>query len=124
MKTTQDKRILVVDDNRDTVESLSMLLQVSGYATSTAHDGYSACDSARDRIPSVIIMDLGMPWMDGFEAARTIRRMPGATQIPMIAVSGNSQSDTQKKALAAGFTRHMTKPLDYDKLAQYLEEVA
>ncbi len=124
MKTSQDKRILVVDDNRDAVESLSMLLQVSGYETSTAHDGYSACDAARDSIPSVIIMDLGMPWMDGFEAARTIRRMPGAKQIPIIAVSGNSQADTPKKALAAGFTRHMTKPLDYDKLAQYLEEVA
>lgn len=124
MKTSQAKRILVVDDNRDAVETLASLLQVSGYETSTAHNGYSACDAARDSIPTAIIMDLGMPWMDGYEAARTIRRMPGAKQIPIIAVSGNSQPDTQKKALAAGFTRHLSKPLDYDKLTQYLEEVA
>jgi two-component system CheB/CheR fusion protein len=124
MKTNPEKTVLIVDDNKDAVEALSTLLQVSGYETSTAHNGYSACDAARDHIPSVIIMDLGMPWMDGYEAVRTIRRMPGAKQIPIIAVSGNSQPDTQKKALAAGFSKHLSKPLDYDKLAQYLEEVA
>jgi CheY-like chemotaxis protein len=124
MKTSQEKSILVVDDNRDAVETLSTLLQVSGYTTTTAHNGYSAVDATREKIPSVIIMDLGMPWMDGFEAARTIRRMPGGKQVPIIAISGNSQEDVQKRALAAGFTKHLSKPLDYDKLARYLEEVA
>ena len=124
MHTTHEKRILVVDDNHDAVETMSMFLQISGYETSVAHDGYSACDAARASIPSAIIMDLGMPWMDGYEAARTIRRMPGAREIPIIAVSGYSHPDAQKKAIAAGFTTHLTKPVNFDHLTRYLDEMA
>jgi CheY-like chemotaxis protein len=124
MHTIPEKRILVVDDNRDAVETMSMFLQISGYETSAAHDGYAACDSARASIPTAIIMDLGMPWMDGYEAARTIRRMPGMREIPIIAVSGNNQPDAQKKAIAAGFTTHMTKPVNFDHLTRCLEAMA
>jgi len=124
MHTLHEKRILVVDDNRDAVETMSMFLQISGYETAVAHDGYAACDAARTSIPSAIIMDLGMPWMDGYEAARTIRRMPGAREIPIIAVSGNNAPEAQKKAMAAGFTTHMTKPVNFDHLTRYLEQMA
>lgn len=124
MPTTADKRILVVDDNRDAVETMSQFLQVSGFATVTAHDGYGACDAARASVPRAIIMDLGMPWMDGYEAARTIRRMKGAQDIPIIAISGNGQPDAQKKALAAGFSTHLTKPVNFDHLTRYLDAMA
>lgn len=114
------KQVLVVDDNVDMVESLSALLQGHGYETSAAHNGYEACDSVRDAMPRAIIMDLGMPWMDGFGAVRAIRRMLGTQSLPIIALSGSADGDSARKAMAAGFTHHFSKPLNFEHLNQYL----
>ncbi len=118
------KQVLVVDDNVDVVESLSALLQCQGYETAAAHNGYEACDWVRDALPKAIIMDLGMPWMDGFGAVRAIRRMPGAEAVPIIALTGSADRDSAKKAVAAGFTQHFSKPLNFDHLNSYLASLA
>jgi two-component system CheB/CheR fusion protein len=117
------KQVLVVDDNVDMIESLSALLQCQGYETAAAHNGYEACDWVRDGMPKAIIMDLGMPWMDGFGAVRAIRRMPGAQTVPIIALTGSADRDSAKKAVAAGFTQHFSKPLNFDHLNQYLSSL-
>jgi two-component system CheB/CheR fusion protein len=78
----------------------------------------------RDAMPKAIIMDLGMPWMDGFGAVRAIRRMPGAQALPIIALTGSADRDSAKKAVAAGFTQHFSKPLNFDHLNSYLASLA
>jgi len=118
------KQILVVDDNADHIETLSSMLQAHGYATASANNGYDACDSVRDKLPSVIIMDLGMPWMDGFGAVRAIRKIPGGQSLPIIALSGRNDADTSRKATDAGFTRHFGKPLNFDHLNSYLSSLS
>ena len=118
------KQVLVVDDNVEMVESLSALLQCCGYETAAAHNGYEACDWVREVIPRAIIMDLGMPWMDGFGAVRAIRRMPGAQSVPIIALSGSADRDSAKKAVEAGFDQHFSKPLNFDHLNRYLSSLA
>jgi two-component system CheB/CheR fusion protein len=114
------KQVLVVDDNVDVVESLSALLQCHGYDTASAHNGYEACDSVREHMPKAIIMDLGMPWMDGYGAVRAIRRMPGAQLLPIIALTGSADRDSASRAIAAGFTQHFSKPVNFDHLNSYL----
>jgi two-component system CheB/CheR fusion protein len=74
-------------------------------------------------MPKSIIMDLGMPWMDGFGAVRAIRRMPGAQSLPIIALTGSADSDSARKAVAAGFTQYFSQPLNFDHLHQYLNSV-
>ncbi|MYM66758.1 response regulator [Pseudoduganella sp. FT55W] len=118
------KQVLVVDDNVDVVESLSALLECQGYETAAAHNGYEACDWVREAMPRAIIMDLGMPWMDGFSAARAIRRIPGAQSVPIIALTGSADRDSARKAVAAGFTQHFSKPLNFDHLNQYLDSLS
>lgn len=118
------KQVLVVDDNVDVVESLSALLECQGYKTAAAHNGYEACDWVREAMPKAIIMDLGMPWMDGFSAVRAIRRIPGAQSVPIIALTGSADRDSARKAVAAGFTQHFSKPLNFDHLNQYLESIS
>jgi two-component system CheB/CheR fusion protein len=118
------KQVLVVDDNVDVVESLSAMLQCHGYETAAAHNGYEACDWVKDAMPKAIIMDLGMPWMDGFGAVRAIRRMPGAQSVPIIALTGSADRDSAKKAVAAGFTQHFSKPLNFDHLNRYLSSLS
>ena len=114
------KQVLVVDDNVEMVEMLSAMLQHHGYETASAHNGYEACDWVREGMPRAIIMDLGMPWMDGFGAVRAIRRMPGTQSLPIIALSGSADGDSARKAMAAGFTHHFSKPLNFEHLSQYL----
>jgi CheY-like chemotaxis protein len=123
MNAIPGKNILLVDDNHDAVDMLATLLQVSGYSTDKAYDGYSACDAAKARMPNVIIMDIGMPWMDGFQAIRALRKIPGAANIPVIALSGNGNADTPKRASEAGFAKYFFKPLDFDSLSAYLENM-
>lgn len=123
MTSANAKQVLVVDDNIDVVASLSELLQCHGYGTSAAHNGYEACDSVRDRLPQAIIMDLGMPWMDGYGAVRAIRRIPGAQSLPIIALSGSVGDDVPRKAMAAGFTQHFSKPLNFEHLNSYLNSL-
>ena len=109
-------RVLVVDDNRDAADSLGALFEMENFDVSTAYDGYAAVAAANQRQPDLIVMDLGMPGMDGYEAARLIRQQPGGSQIQLVALTGWGQSDARRRTLDAGFDQHLIKPVDFDDL--------
>jgi signal transduction histidine kinase/CheY-like chemotaxis protein len=108
------RRILVVDDNVDAAESMAMLLSLSGHETRIAHDGNAALDAAGDFKPEVVMLDIGLPGLDGFEVARRLReRFNG---IRLIALSGYGQNEFRDKAASAGFDQYLTKPVDAEAL--------
>lgn len=103
---------LVVDDVPDVTEMLSLLLSHAGYEVSTASRAKDAIDLAREHHFDVIISDIGMPEMDGYELARALRSLPGYEAVPMVAVTGYSMFDDRNHSLSAGFNEHVTKPID------------
>jgi CheY-like chemotaxis protein len=111
------RRILVVDDDIDSAWSLASLLQVCGHeVVYVAHDGIEAVDAAEHHRPDVVLMDIGMPRMDGYEAARQIRAQPWGATMTLIAVSGWGQEDDRQKSNEAGFDAHLVKPAEYAAL--------
>src|SRR5204863_3568559 len=116
------RTILVVDDNVDAAASLVRLLRVSGHQTSVAHDGLEAIALAEQGRPDVVLMDVGLPKLDGHEACRRIRSQPWGKDMLMIALTGWSQEEDHRKSREAGFDAHMVKPLHYDELLQSLSE--
>ncbi len=118
---TTRRRVLVVDDNEDAVESLAMLLRMSGHSVQVAHDGASAIELAETARPDVVVLDLGMPRMSGFEVARWLRRQPWGADVRLIAVTGWGQEEDRRRSREAGFDRHLTKPVDPDELLAELD---
>lgn len=116
------KRILVVDDNIDAAESLARMLNLSGHFVSTATSGEEAVRMAREHPPEVILLDLGMPGMDGLTAARLIRQQPGGAGIRIIALTGWGQERDRQRTREAGMTDHLVKPVDPEALLSLLEE--
>jgi PAS domain S-box-containing protein len=110
------RRILVVDDNRDAAETLGDLLRHMGHDVHMAHDGLEAVQAAAAFRPSVILLDIGLPKMNGFEAARHIRKQAGGAEVTLIALSGWGQEDDKRRAAEAGFDSHLTKPVDLARL--------
>jgi signal transduction histidine kinase/ActR/RegA family two-component response regulator len=115
------RKVLVVDDNADAADTLNVLLGMDGFAVSTAYDGVAAVAQAGAAAPDVVIMDIGMPGMDGYDAARLIRQQPGGDNILLIALTGWGQSTDRKRASEAGFDHHLVKPVDYELLMQCLQ---
>ena len=114
--------VLVVDDSVDTAESLALLLTVSGHRTRTAHDGAAALAAiALDR-PDAVLMDIGLPGIDGFEVARRIRRGAGR-EITLVAMTGYGQERDRQLARDAGFDHHLVKPADFDEVLAILARV-
>ena len=113
-------RILVVDDNEDSAESMSMLLQCEGHDIDTAYCGETALSLARDIRPDVVLLDIGMPGMLGYEVARRLRGLDEAANAMLIAVTGYGRESDVAKALDAGFDHHLVKPVDFDKLRSLL----
>ena len=116
-------RILVVDDNRDAADSLAMLLRTSGNDIRTAYDGAEAVQVANDFEPEVVLLDIGLPNMDGHEVAQRIRQEPWGRRTCLIAVTGWSDEADRARSRAAGFDHHLVKPLDTGHLAQLLGSV-
>lgn len=114
------RKILVVDDNRDAATALNMLLQSFGHTTATAYDGAQAVHVAEEFRPDIVLMDLGMPHMDGYEAARRIRENNWGQVMVLVALSGWGQEDDRRKAREAGFNHHFTKPVDIDVVLSLL----
>jgi two-component system CheB/CheR fusion protein len=106
------RSILVVDDNRDSAESLAMVLGVHGHHVETRGDGPSALVAVRERRPDVVVLDIGLPQMDGYEVARQLRAMPGGQEMVLIALTGYGQSEDKQRSLDAGFNYHLVKPVD------------
>ena len=105
------RRVLIVDDDKDLLVALRALMQSAGFEVRIAADGLEGYEAAEDFRPGVIFMDLGMPRMDGYEAARYIRRQPWGARIFLVAISGWGQAQHQRQSKAAGFDEHLVKPV-------------
>jgi len=114
-------RILVVDDNKDAADSLGMVLRMLGSDVLTAHDGLEAVGASAVFRPQIILMDLGLPRLSGYEAARRIRAEQGG-EVILIAVTGWGQEDDRRRSELAGFDYHLTKPVPFEKLQALLAE--
>jgi signal transduction histidine kinase len=120
LATRTQRRILVADDNNDALESLATLLQLSGHEVYTASNGAVALESAEQHRPEVVLLDIGMPKLDGYEVARRIRAQPWGQRITLVALTGWGQDSDRKRSQEAGFDSHLVKPLDLDKLTELL----
>ena len=120
-KKTAQQRILVVEDNDDTAQSLRLLLEALGYVTHVALDGEEAVAAAAKLSPDVILMDVGLPGISGYEAARRIRAA-GASgrKVRIIALTGWGQQADRQRSAEAGIDHHLVKPLELDQLKQVL----
>jgi two-component system CheB/CheR fusion protein len=108
---SRDVRILVVDDNRDAAEGVAMLLEVFGHRVSVAADGPAALESARKDVPAIMLIDIGLPGMDGYEVARRVRELPELSGVVLVALTGYGLDEDRRRARAAGFEHHLTKPV-------------
>ena len=117
---TAGLRILIVDDSADGAESLAMLLKVGGYETHKAYDGLEAIEAAARLRPDVVVLDIGLPKLNGYEACRRIREQPWGKDLLLVALTGWGMEEDRNKSREAGFDAHLVKPVDYTVLMQVL----
>ena len=120
-KTTA-RRFLVVDDNTDAASSLAKLLEITGNETHTARDGLEAVEAAEEFRPDVVLLDIGLPKMNGYDACRRIREQPWSKGMLLVALTGWGQDDDRRKSHEAGFDHHLIKPVDYAVLMKLLAD--
>jgi signal transduction histidine kinase len=113
-------RILVVDDNQDSACSMTLLLELQGHEVKVAHAGQAALKIADEFVPDVILLDIGMPGMNGYEVARALRAQDRFADTLLVAVTGYGRASDVKQTESAGFDHHLVKPIDYDKLQALL----
>jgi CheY-like chemotaxis protein/two-component sensor histidine kinase len=116
------RKILVVDDNRDSAMSLSLLLELDGHDVRRAYDGLEALEIAEDFRPEITLLDIGMPKLDGYGAARELRQREWAKEALLVALTGWGQQEDKRLAREAGFDHHMVKPVDPEALRRLLVE--
>jgi PAS domain S-box-containing protein len=117
-------RVLIVDDNRDAADSLNLLLASMGQCVYVAYDGQSAISAAKAFKPEIVLLDIGMPQMSGYEVARALRADASASKSALVAVTGWGQEADKERAKDAGFTYHFVKPISEDALRMILTEVS
>jgi CheY-like chemotaxis protein len=115
---TRRRRVLVVDDNVDAADSLAEVVEMLGHAAEVAYDGPSALEKARDSRPDVVLCDIGLPTMSGYEVAQALRA--GAHAAQLFAVTGYAQPDDVKRAVDAGFDGHVAKPVHLEDIERLL----
>ena len=120
VNTVAKQRVLVVDDNRDSANTLAMLLKLSGYETQTAGDGASAIESTTSFLPEIILLDIGLPDMSGYEVCKQLRQLPLAARPRIVAVTGWSADDVQDRAGDDCFDGHLAKPVDFKTLQKMM----
>jgi two-component system, chemotaxis family, CheB/CheR fusion protein len=118
--TAPKRRILVVDDNSDVADSLAMLLKLEGHEVQVAYSALGTFEAVQRVSPDVIILDIGLPQMDGYEIARRLRADPAATRVHLIALTGYGQEHDRERAREAGFGAHLVKPADIAAVNQIL----
>jgi CheY-like chemotaxis protein len=118
------QRILVVDDNRDAVESLALLLEMMDYDVRTAEDGLEALDVAQVFRPDIVLLDIGLPRLNGYETAQRVRQLDGGGDVLLVALTGWGQDEDRRRSRAAGFDHHLVKPVDLDALELLLRQHA
>ncbi len=114
------RRVLVVDDNVDGAESLTVLLRMRGHETKSAHSGPEALDAARAFEPEVVLLDIGLPGMNGYEVAKILRREPSLSEAVLIAVTGWGSEENKQRSSEAGFDLHLTKPVEVKDIESIL----
>ena len=114
------RRILVVDDNVDSADSLAQMLEMLGNEVRTAYDGEAGIAAAAQFRPDLVLMDIGMPKLNGYEAARRIRQLPSGAAMLLVALTGWGQEDDRRKSADAGFNDHLVKPVDVDTLIKLI----
>jgi signal transduction histidine kinase/CheY-like chemotaxis protein len=121
---TARRRVLIVDDLKDSADSLAILLRMMGHETHTAYDGEEGVAAAERLKPDAVLLDLGMPKLNGYEACEKIRARPWGRKTLLIAVTGWGQEDDRRRTERAGFDRHLVKPVDPDEVEKILEQEA
>jgi CheY-like chemotaxis protein len=112
-----------VDDYTDEAESLTMLLQAEGHEVITADCGMKAIEQAQVFHPQVVLLDIGLPDLDGYEVAKRLRALPGTRNAILIALTGYGQTQDCKRSQLAGFNHHLLKPMNFEKLSDLLKSV-
>jgi CheY-like chemotaxis protein len=112
----EKRRILVVDDNHDSADSLAALLSLGGHETHTANDGEHAISEAAKLRPDVILLDIGLPRLDGYDTCRRIREQPWGRNMVIVALTGWGEEEDRRQATQAGFDGHLVKPVDHNAL--------
>jgi CheY-like chemotaxis protein len=115
-KALPGRRVLIVDDNHDAAETLQTLLQTLGVTVTAAENGHEALRMFGSFEPDAVLLDIGMPGMDGYEVARRIRTMPSGNGVQLIALTGWGQQEDVRRCFEAGFNHHLVKPFDLEKL--------
>lgn len=111
-RAASGRRILVADDNHDSAESLGMLLEMAGHEVRLAYDGQEALDAAGLFLPDIMLLDIGLPKLDGFEVAARLRQDRRHDSMMLVAVTGYGTDSDRERARAAGFDHHLVKPVD------------
>jgi CheY-like chemotaxis protein len=117
------RKILIVDDNRDSADSLAMLLEITGNQTFLAHDGDEAIAAVEKHRPEVVLLDIGLPKLSGHEVCRRVRAQPWGKDIVVLALTGWGQEEDRRKSQEAGFNGHLVKPVNYDELLELLSSL-
>jgi len=120
----RSRRILVVDDNKDAAKTLGMLLKMLGHDVCTANDGPAALEAIESHRPSLVLLDLGMPGMSGFEVAQRVRALPQFAEVSLVALTGWGQEEDRQRTREAGFDDHLIKPVDLAALSALLAQMA
>jgi CheY-like chemotaxis protein len=115
-------RVLVVDDSKDTADSMALILQLEGYQVAVAYDGKGALQAAQVQKPQAVLLDIGLPGMDGYRVARTLRSDPTHERTLLVAITGYGHEDDKRRSREAGFDFHLVKPVDPEQLCQLLAE--
>jgi PAS domain S-box-containing protein len=118
------RRVLIADDNQDAAESLAVLLRLKGHDVAVVNDGEAALRADDEQQPDVVLLDIGMPLLDGYEVARQIRSRPEARGVLLIAITGWGQEKDRRESLRAGFDHHLTKPVDPEVVAQLIKPLS
>jgi CheY-like chemotaxis protein len=113
-------RVLVVDDHEDTADSLRVLLKIWGYEARSVHSGEAALEAAGKFPPHVMLLDIGMPGLDGYQVAERVRKAPALKSIVLVAVSGYGRDEDRRRSMEAGFDLHLVKPVEPQDLAALL----
>ena len=123
MPQVRSRRILAVDDNQDAVDILARTLKLKGHEVQTAYDGIAAVDVAARFKPEVVLLDIGLPRLSGYDVARRIRSLPEGKSTILIAITGWGQEEDRRQSQQSGFDMHLVKPVDPIALLKLLAEL-
>ena len=124
MTVAMQRRILLIEDDDDARDSMAELLRLDGHDVKVASNGNDGVTSASSSSPEVVLIDIGLPDIDGYEVARRLRSNPTTARLRLVAVTGYGTQEDRKRALAAGFDEHLAKPVEPDELDALLQQAA